>query len=916
MRLAVLAFAALAIPGAAQSWRNYESATTRSVAVSADGLRLYALNTPDNRLAVYTLADPARPVLLREIQVGLEPVALAERTPSEVWVVNAVSDSISVVDVARGIVIDTIRTGDEPGAVVFANGRAFVSVSTSREVRVFGAITRQQVGTVAIFGDEPRYLLASADGTSVWVAVQLSGNKTTIVPESLAPPPPPPTNPNLPAPPRTGLIVDSDDPAWKPILNVNLPDHDVVEIDPVSMTVRRVYSGVGAVLFGMAQRPGSAELWVANTHARNLVRFEPQLRGHSIDSRVTRIGIGGGPITPIDLNPGIDYATLPNDPAVAIALSQPTDIVWNAAGTRGFVAAFGTDRIGVIDAAGAVLARIEVGNATGAQADPRNKRGPRALALHPSAALLYVHNRLANGIAVIDTVAQAKIAEVGAIFDPTPAIARQGRGFLYDAKLSGNGTMACAACHIDARLDGVSWDLGDRGGVMGTASGRGGIGTFAMHPMKGPMVTQTLQGLRGLQPFHWRGDRARLQDFNPAFASLLGKQQLAAADMDDFVAFLETIEFPANPHQRLDRTYSTQPVGTSAQEGFVFFTSTPFNGALRCVDCHSISTGTNGLIIPGSVLQEPQDFKVPQLRNLYKRTGRKPQPLGRTAGFAMLHDGSIDSVFNLLSMPVFGTLSTNATNKTKLMNFVEAFDTGTAPAVGHQRTVTQANAGSQAVLDDLQLLEAQAAAGNCALIAKGELDGRRIGLRFDVGVQRYASDRAGLGPFTRADLLTAATQGRAVLTMLGVPPGSETRIGLDRDLDGTKDGDEGLEPYGASTPGCAGALMLSANSTPDLGNAQFALVCERATPSSNGVLLLGFAATSFPFLGIDILVDVAQGAALPMPADANGVGVRSLSIPARSSLQGANVFVQAVFPSACGPQGLAASQGLRFTIGL
>jgi len=34
-------------------------------------------------------------------------------------------------------------------------------------------------------------------------------------------------------------------------------------------------------------------------------------------------------------------------------------------------------------------------------------------------------------------------------FDPTPAEIRNGRGFLYDAKLSGNGNASCATCHID-----------------------------------------------------------------------------------------------------------------------------------------------------------------------------------------------------------------------------------------------------------------------------------------------------------------------------------------------------------------------------------------------------------------------------------------------------------------------------------
>jgi YVTN family beta-propeller protein len=913
MRLAPLALLGLVVSPflTAQAFVHYESAQARPIAVSADGLRLYAANTADSSLAVLSLADPSVPVLLREIRVGLEPVAVAPRTADEVWVVDAVSDSISVVDVARGVVTATIAVKDEPADIVFAGGKAFVSVTTDREVRVFDPLTRGELARIAIFGDEPRHLLASADGGTVWVAVHLSGNKTTIVPEPLAPPPPPPTNLQLPPPPRTGLIVDSDDPTWKPILNVDLPDHDVVEIDVATLKVRRTYSGVGTNLFGMALRPGTSELWVANTHARNLVRFEPAVRGHAIDSRLTRIVTGTPALAAIDLNPGIDYSVLPNDPATAIALSQPTAIEWNARGERGYVAAFGTDRIGVIDAAGSVVARIEVGNVSGATADPRNKRGPRGLALHPHAPRLYVLNRLADSISVIDTIADKVLGELE-LFDPTPTGLKEGRGFLYDAKLSGNGTMACAACHIDGRTDGLAWDLGDRGGNMEPAVGKGGIGNFMVHPMKGPMLTQTLQGLGGVGPFHWRGDRATLQDFNGAFASLMGRTQLARPDIDAFAAFMESIAFPSNPNQNLDRTYPTTPPGLSADEGFRFYTQIPFNGVTRCVDCHSLTTGTNSAIFSSQALGVPQPFKVAQLRLSYKKTGFKKAPQ-RTSGFGVLHDGSDASVFDLLSRTVFGPLATNTVRKTQLQNFVEAFDSGTAPTVGFAVTVSRASIVGHVA--DLLLLESQAMAGNCALIAKGRLDGVATGLAFDRAARTFRADRSGMGPFTLADLAILVANDRAALTFAGVPLGTAQRLGIDRDLDGTTDGDEGLDPYGASSPGCGGALALAGNATPDVGNAQFALVCENAPAATNGFVVLGLARTSVPVLGITLLVDPTLGAVVPMSGDARGAAFTRLPIPADAALRGGAFHAQAIFPSSCGSEGLVASQGLTVTVG-
>ena len=149
-----------------------------------------------------------------------------------------------------------------------------------------------------------------------------------------------------------------------------------------------------------------------------------------------------------DLNAGIDYTILPNPTARATALSQPTGVTFAPDGSRAFVAAFGTDRIRVVDPrTGAVTARIDLAPAT---ATSRDKRGTRALAHHPTADRLYALNRLSSSLTVIDTSNLTVVSELAFPHDPTPTTLAEGRGFLYDAKLSGNGTMACAACRMMA----------------------------------------------------------------------------------------------------------------------------------------------------------------------------------------------------------------------------------------------------------------------------------------------------------------------------------------------------------------------------------------------------------------------------------------------------------------------------------
>src|ERR1700746_3817667 len=109
---AVLFLAAMVVPLAAQvrpsAFVNFEGAQTNPIRISSDGTRLFAVNTPDARLSVFDLTQLASPKLLVEIPAGIEPVSVninpAVAGNDEAWVVNAESDSVSVVSVSKGIV--------------------------------------------------------------------------------------------------------------------------------------------------------------------------------------------------------------------------------------------------------------------------------------------------------------------------------------------------------------------------------------------------------------------------------------------------------------------------------------------------------------------------------------------------------------------------------------------------------------------------------------------------------------------------------------------------------------------------------------------------------------------------------------------------------------------------------------------
>ncbi|MGE3171471.1 MAG: hypothetical protein AB7O97_02520 [Planctomycetota bacterium] len=907
----------------AQSFANFESPQVQPIRLSADGLRLYAAHTADQRLAIFSLQNPSLPVLLDEIPVGLEPVSVNARTADEVWVVGHLADAVAVVSVSQRRVVATLRVVDEPSDVVFAGGKAFVSAATTDRVHVFDATTRAPLGTIAIFGNDPRAMAVSPDGSKVYAVVQRSGNGTTLVPATPAPPQPAPTNPQLPAAPDAGLIVRADDPAWAAQIPFTLPDHDVAEIDVATQTVTRYFDAVGTTNTGIAVHPTSGDLWVANIDARNLVRFEPALRGHAIDSRLTRITTGPSPtVTPFDLNPGVNYALLPNPAAMSTALSEPQGVAIDPVAGRVYVAAQGTDRIGVLDLTGNVLARVEVGGTPGAQVATLQKRGPRALALLPGVQRLYVLHKLSATIGVVDTATAAQIAEVPlGSFDPTPPAIRDGRKFLYDAKLSGNGTMSCASCHIDGDMDGIAWDLGDPGGAMQSPPAQPFpfnvlLGTF--HPMKGPMTTQTLKGLDGVGPLHWRGDRQDFQAFNGAFQSLLGGSQLATADINAFAAFGTAIRFPPNPNQPLDRSYRTQPAGANQQAGATAFSqplaSLPFVGSASCATCHALPTGTNGMVITNQVINEPQSMKAPQLRNVYRKLAFRRVSAPLKSGFGLTHDGAIGGLTSFLGLSQFDGWPN--TVKDDLAEFLLAFDTGTAPAVGFEVVLDQGNATDPAAIADLDLLIARAQAGDLDLVAHGVLQGNARGLRYDPAQQRFAIDAAGAAPQTRAQLLALLQTGGTALRFAGVPPGSGARAGLDRDLDGALDGDEAAVVYGNGTAGCAGTPTIAANGEARVGSTGFAVTGRGAPASVPGLFGLGFAPVSIQVAGIDLLVDLFQGPVIVelVASDARGTAARLLPLPGDPAFAGLGLFAQWAWADGCAPQGISASPGLQVTV--
>ena len=668
----------------------FESGQVRPLAFSDDGSKLFVANTPAGRLDIIGLEDAAALTFLDSVSVGLEPVAVAARSSGEVWVVNHLSDSVSIVDVGdRPHVSQTLLVGDEPRDIVFAGAEhnlAFITAAyRGQNHPVFSPedLTRPGLGRADVwvynadeldssdvnggpltilnlFTDSLRALAALPDGSRVYAASFASGNKTTTVDASVVGgrKPLPSRNIDNILAPSTGLIVrqtdgrwlDEDAVDWSAQVNFNLPDYDVFEIDASTAVpeLRRQVSGVGTGLFNMVVNASRGELYVSNLESRNEVRFEgpgltaTTVRGHIADTRISVVRNSG--VSHVDVNPHVDFsrpegAQVPDSEAQR-SLSQITALALSADGNTLYAAAFGSNKIAIID-----TAELSQAAFTPDAADhiPLPGGGPSGLALSPDGKWLVVYTRFDNSIVVIDTQ-ERRIVSTLALYNPEPEAVVSGRKFLYDASLtSANGVNACSSCHWFADNDALAWDLGNPDASMQLNTNpyvsNSPRTTTQFHPMKGPMTTQTLRGIADSGPQHWRGDRtgenavvvgnsrestaaAAFKEFNPAFVGLVGRhEELSEEQMQQFTDFALALTLPPNPVRQLDNSLTPEQ-----QDGHdIYFNVNNITGTGSCNHCHELDPAAKKFGSGGKMSFEggriAEDFKVPHLRNVYAKVG-------------------------------------------------------------------------------------------------------------------------------------------------------------------------------------------------------------------------------------------------------------------------------------------------------
>lgn len=784
-------------------WVGLNTAPVRPMALSLDGARLFAINNHASTLVRY---DATTLDLQASYDVPWGPVSVATWVNPDLaslqnpegrevaLVVCQASHVLVEVDPLSGRTLRLLRLPAEPADILVDHDAEVAVVScVGADAVVVVRLTSFAIATVfnetthpAFRVKHPQFLSFAADGR-VLVAPMLSGNNTTS---------------NRLDPLQTGrlagdAVIDLNDPKFVPDpATDSLPDEDLFLIDPLNPSVEVAAAGLGAILFAHGHNAATGQHWLLNTDANNALedkQSEPAIRGEFVDNQLTLAtlvaGTSVGPDAIVNLDdtnpaPGVQY-----DPSLSIG--QPYGLAFDAAG-NGYVAGLLTDNVTVLDSTGGRV--LEWDLARGAI--------PRALVFNADQTQLFVYCWGTNTIEVWNPAGGATPDDVlGLGYDPAPASVQLGRTHFYDGANSLHGNASCASCHVEGRSDLLVWNLSD-----------------LPEDDKGPLLTQTLAGIDNVAPFHWRGERAGLVDFNPAFDGLLGGSPLSegpGGDFEAFEAFVFSIQNPANPNQDVRRRLNNQiqppeiPDGvatasaTTGQD--VYFDELTF-GAFTCNDCHTLPTGSgNDHVVDDTVLNDPRRaaFKVPPFQELWRRSQTRDEietyidpddhaqgtVIDERAylGASITHAGLIPTLFDFI---VEG-FAIGDQKQADLIAFLHQVDQGLAPAV-HRAFLLNADTALANQLPIQTYLMPQAEARSCDVAVYGT---SRTGvqpttLRWawsrDDGL--FHPDLSSVSPRTLGDFIDRAQIESH--TFVGLPVGTARRFAIDFDGDGLVNRDE------------------------------------------------------------------------------------------------------------------------------
>ncbi|MCP3919575.1 MAG: hypothetical protein GY711_28910 [bacterium] len=491
-----------------------------------------------------------------------------------------------------------------------------------------------------------------------------------------------------------------------------LPDQDVWKINATTGAVDPHVTEAGSMLFDLERNPITDELWILSTRSNNKdpnLNTEPKLRGRIVTNELARVddSLPAAEFTPFDYKDLDDSE--PNTPGEQysgdLSINQARTIEFAQITNPGnaFVASPFVDRVIALASDGkrftpAILTLPAQSNCYDVEL------------YGPNEELILCFCLGSMRLEVFYRPLQLHVSSYDLGHDPTPDQIQRGRAVFLNGQHSEHARSSCASCHPGAMSDQLGWMIGDE-------------------PLdsKDVMLTQSLLGIADTFPHHWRGERD-LKDFQKAFRGLLGADAMGAgttteepsdAEMEDLIAFILSLQAPANPIQspnrRLDdnrRSVLSDDIEfllangdfigpSSPDSGQQLFLEVPNFAARTCEECHRMPTGSSNDMVNevGSRRPKETNLEMAHLRQLQHRgarsmlvkdpnfpTGDVPI-LNNMNGFGARHSGggtlpnaASGSIFEFITLiSAFAPLTIQ--DRVDVWRFVDQFDQGTSPTV-------------------------------------------------------------------------------------------------------------------------------------------------------------------------------------------------------------------------------------------
>ncbi|HUB80388.1 MAG TPA: beta-propeller fold lactonase family protein [Bryobacteraceae bacterium] len=557
-----LALLAAAILHGATAGKTTRYPSPDDMVLSGDGSRLYVVCGGSDEMVV---VDRATGTVAARIPVGRLPRGIAiSPDGSHIYVANSWSDNISEIDAANMKVVRKLPAGFEPTGVALDGQGKFLYAAN----RIGGDVSVIELASGIeerrlVAGRGASWLTSSADGSRIYV--------THIYPN---------------------------------IRNFRTqPESEITEIDTASRRVvsRLPLHNVGGVFHISLTRDGRLGL-AGQMRPKNLIPLAHVEHGWAFGNSLAVFGDDIGGVVQLPLDAIEDYFSLPF--GVAIAPDR----------AKAYISASGSNEVAILDlhklvaaakspdstnlandlsaASRYLLARVPVG------------RNPRSVVLSRDGGTLYVANRLDDTISVLDTARGEVTATIplGGPAELTPE--RRGERLFYSSQYAFGNQFGCANCHLDATIDGLSWDLEPDGFGVDIVDNR------------------SLEEVADTAPFKWNGQNPDLQtECGPRTERFFFRSAgFRGDDLEDLVSFIKSIPLRPNRYRLPDGQLTpAQERGKAIFNRTVRKNGTPIPDELQCFVCHAGPHFTSQALADvgtGKPTDRSPEIDIPHLTNV------------------------------------------------------------------------------------------------------------------------------------------------------------------------------------------------------------------------------------------------------------------------------------------------------------